>query len=61
MTKAEQPQSAEMTPPQHSVIADPQANEFLTFTLGQQEYGVDILKVQEIRSHEAVATIANAP
>ncbi|MBL0124634.1 MAG: chemotaxis protein CheW [Betaproteobacteria bacterium] len=38
-----------------------QANEFLTFTLGHEEYGVEILKVQEIRSHEAVTTIANAP
>jgi purine-binding chemotaxis protein CheW len=30
------------------------ACEFLTFTLGQEEYGVDILKVQEIRGYEAV-------
>ena len=38
-----------------------QANEFLTFTLGHEEYGIDILKVQEIRSYEAPTTIANAP
>ena len=38
-----------------------QANEFLTFTLGKEEYGVEILKVQEIRSYEAPTTIANAP
>jgi purine-binding chemotaxis protein CheW len=38
-----------------------QANEFLTFTLGEEEYGVEILKVQEIRSYEAPTTIANAP
>jgi purine-binding chemotaxis protein CheW len=37
------------------------ANEYLTFTLGQEEYGVDILKVQEIRGYEAVTRIANAP
>lgn len=36
-------------------------NEFLTFTLGQEEYGIDILKVQEIRGYDAVTTIANAP
>jgi purine-binding chemotaxis protein CheW len=36
-------------------------NEFLTFRLGAEEYGIDILKVQEIRSYEAVTTIANAP
>ncbi len=35
--------------------------EFLTFTLGQEEYGIEILKVQEIRSYEQVTTIANAP
>ena len=37
------------------------SNEYLTFTLGDEEYGVDILKVQEIRGHEAVTRIANAP
>ena len=36
-------------------------NEFLTFTLGQEEYGIDILKVQEIRGYDAVTHIANAP
>ena len=37
------------------------SNEYLTFTLGDEEYGVDILKVQEIRGYEAVTKIANAP
>ena len=36
-------------------------NEFLTFTLGSEEYGIDILKVQEIRGYEAVTRIANTP
>jgi len=35
--------------------------EFLTFTLGKEEYGIDILKVQEIRGYDAVTTIANTP
>jgi purine-binding chemotaxis protein CheW len=35
--------------------------EFLAFKLGQEEYGVDILKVQEIRGYENVTRIANAP
>ena len=35
--------------------------EFLAFTMGQEEYGLDILKVQEIRGYEAVTTLANAP
>lgn len=36
-------------------------DEFLAFTLGKEEYGIDILKVQEIRGYEAVTRIANAP
>src|SRR6195952_5849564 len=36
-------------------------NEFLAFTLGKEEYGIDILKGQEIRGYEAVTRIANAP
>ena len=35
--------------------------EFLTFTLGHEEYGIEILKVQEIRSYEQVTKIANSP
>ena len=35
--------------------------EFLAFTLGSEEYGIDILKVQEIRGYETVTRIANAP
>jgi len=37
------------------------ANEFLTFTLGAEEYGVDILKVQEIRGYGTVTRIPDAP
>lgn len=35
--------------------------EFLAFTLGKEEYGIDILKVQEIRGYESVTRIANSP
>lgn len=35
--------------------------EFLSFTLGQEQYGIDILKVQEIRGYERVTRIAKAP
>ncbi|MET3444664.1 purine-binding chemotaxis protein CheW [Variovorax paradoxus] len=35
--------------------------EFLSFTLGQEEYGIDIQKVQELRGYDAVTRIANAP
>ena len=37
------------------------AREYLTFRLDQEEYGIDILKVQEIRGYEAPTRIANAP
>jgi purine-binding chemotaxis protein CheW len=37
------------------------AAEFLTFRLGSEEYGIDILRVQEIRSYEEPTRIANAP
>ena len=35
--------------------------EFLTFTLGEEEYAIDILKVQEIRGYDGVNRIANTP
>lgn len=37
------------------------AREYLTFRLGREEYGIDILKVQEIRGYEPPTRIANAP
>ncbi len=37
------------------------SGEYLSFTLGKEEYGIEILKVQEIRGYEAVTKIANAP
>jgi purine-binding chemotaxis protein CheW len=36
-------------------------SEFLTFRLGPESYGIDILKVQEIRGYETPTSIANAP
>lgn len=40
---------------------DVDGTEYLAFTLGKEEYGIDILKVQEIRGYETVTRIANAP
>ena len=37
------------------------AQEFLTFRLGNEEYGIEILKVQEIRGYDTITQIANAP
>lgn len=35
--------------------------EYLTFRLANEEYGIDILKVQEIRGYDAVTRVADAP
>jgi purine-binding chemotaxis protein CheW len=37
------------------------SQEFLTFVLGAEEYGVDILKVQEIRGYDTVTRLPDAP
>ncbi|MFZ3003292.1 MAG: chemotaxis protein CheW [Undibacterium umbellatum] len=57
-----------MSAPQHieqsaakQLQADHGAQEYLVFTLGQEEYGIDIQIVQELRSYEAVTNIANSP
>ena len=47
---------------ERSVTSSSTANhELLTFSLGHEEYGIDILKVQEIRGYDAVTHIANCP
>jgi len=48
---------------QSSARAEDAGREFLVFTLGDEKYGIDILKVQEIRGYDAdvVTRIANVP
>lgn len=41
--------------------ANSQANQYLTFMLGDEAYGVDILRVQEIRGWNEVRDIPNTP
>jgi purine-binding chemotaxis protein CheW len=41
--------------------AEESSNEFLTFRLGGEEYGVDILTVKEIRGYDAVTRLPDAP
>lgn len=36
-------------------------SQFLTFQLGEELYGVDILRVQEIKGYTAVTRIPNTP
>ena len=51
----------------NAVHTEAQANgtgdrqEYLTFTLGPEEYAIDILKVQEIRGYDTVTTMVGAP
>ncbi len=40
---------------------DGAGREFLTFVLGNEQYGLEILKVQEIRGYEAVTRLPEAP
>jgi purine-binding chemotaxis protein CheW len=36
-------------------------SQYLTFTLGDEEYGVEILKVQEIKGYSTITPIPNTP
>jgi purine-binding chemotaxis protein CheW len=49
------------TSPTALASAEAGNQEFLVFSLGEEEYAIDILKVQEIRGYENVTRIANAP
>ena len=68
-TRIVQQESQRKAPAPHSAPAAssataaqlPPGREYLSFRLGAEEYGIDILKVQEIRSYEAPTRIANAP
>ena len=50
-----------MSQPNEDSKAATGPREYLTFRLDQEEYGIDILKVQEIRGYEKPTRIANAP
>lgn len=44
----------------HSHVASA-GGQYLTFALGQEEYGVEILKVQEIKGYPVITPIPNTP
>ena len=54
-------QTAQLAVNQMAVPSAVKPREYLTFRLGAEEYGIDILKVQEIRGYEQPTRIANAP
>jgi purine-binding chemotaxis protein CheW len=55
------PPSQENDPTAASAANSRHALEYLAFCLGDEEYGIDIQKVQELRGYDAVTKIANAP
>jgi purine-binding chemotaxis protein CheW len=54
-------QSSRQNAGSHTAGQQAGAAEFLTFRLGAEEYGIDILRVQEIRSYEVPTRLANVP
>ncbi len=43
------------------VLSRADGRQYLTFRIGEEEYGLDILRVQEIRSYEVPTRVAHAP
>src|SRR5215470_2893114 len=44
-----------------TISATPDAKQYLTFLLAETEYGVDILRVQEIKGWDTVTPLPNTP
>jgi purine-binding chemotaxis protein CheW len=61
MSPLPQPAPTADLAPEAVRLATRPPRECLTFRLGHEEYAIDILRVQEIRSYEAPTRIANAP
>ncbi|MFO1008929.1 MAG: chemotaxis protein CheW [Planctomycetota bacterium] len=50
-----------LTTPQSAASFTQDGNQFLTFSLGNETYGIEILRVQEIRGYTAATPIPNSP
>ena len=61
LAEARRETSVGRPPTSRAAAAVAAPGEYLTFRLGAEEYGIDILKVQEIRCYEPPTRIANAP
>jgi purine-binding chemotaxis protein CheW len=48
-------------PAYENVTADENSHQFMTFALGEEEYGIDIMAVREIKGWTDTTTIPNAP
>ena len=53
--------TAEQVDTHVDVLAGSEDDQYLTFIMGDEEYGVDILRVQEIRGWDSVTPIPNTP
>ena len=53
--------TAQSVDPSHNIDADVDTDQYLTFILNQEEYGVDILRVQEIKGWDTVTPLPNTP
>jgi purine-binding chemotaxis protein CheW len=60
MSITQAPAQAATQPGSKAAALQPGAHEFLSFKLGAEEYGIDILRVQEIRGYEPPTRIANS-
>ena len=56
-----EPQATEIASPQDEMLSNEENAQYLTFELAGEDYGVDILRVQEIRGWDVVTRIPNAP
>lgn len=53
--------TAQLLNPEQSVAMGSDYDQYLTFLLAGEEYGVDILRVQEIKGWDSVTRIPNTP
>lgn len=49
------------TPGTHTVVQASGVDQYLTFSLGEEEYGLDILKVQEIKGYTKATPLPDSP
>ena len=54
-------ETAEEIKSEESATSDEEFRQFLTFTLAEEEYGVDILRVQEVKGWAPVTKIPRSP
>jgi purine-binding chemotaxis protein CheW len=57
----EQNLKAEVKEDQQAIVESHSTDQYLTFVMDEEEYGVDILSVQEIRGWEKTTKIPNSP